>query len=85
MKNNVHHKQILTFDVIIEQDEDGFYVASCPVFQGCYTQGKTFEEAITNIKDVIKLCLEEMRAENKKIPHQPVSELIALKRVSVAL
>jgi len=47
--------------VIIEQDEDGKYIATCPALQGCYTQGDTFEEAIENIKDVIKMCLEELR------------------------
>lgn len=43
------------FPLIIEVDEDGFYVAECPVFSGCYTQGKTFDEAIKNIKEVIAL------------------------------
>lgn len=53
------------FPIIIEKDEDGFFVAECPVFWGCYTQGKTLDEAIKNIKEVIALCLEE--EENKKI------------------
>lgn len=45
--------------VFVERDEDGFYVVECPVFQGCFTQGKTLDEALENIKDVIGLCLEE--------------------------
>ena len=45
--------------IIIEKDEDGFYVVECPVFSGCYTQGKTIDEALKNIKEVISLCLEE--------------------------
>jgi len=52
-----------TVQVIIEQDEDGKYIASCPSLQGCYTQGDTFEEAIENIKDVIRLCIEELEEE----------------------
>jgi predicted RNase H-like HicB family nuclease len=45
--------------IFIEKDEDGFYVAECPVFSGCYTQGKTMDEAMKNIREVIDLCLEE--------------------------
>lgn len=45
------------FQVIVEQDEAGYFVAECPALKACYTQGKTFEEAIENIKDVIGLCL----------------------------
>ena len=47
--------KVLNYRVIIEQDEDGVYVASVPSLQGCYTEGDTFEEAIKNVKDVIKL------------------------------
>ncbi len=45
--------------IIIQKDEDGFYVVECPVFRGCYTQGKTIDEALVNIREVIELCLEE--------------------------
>jgi len=47
--------------VVIEQDEDGIYVAHCPALEGCYTQGDTYEEAMRNIKDVIQMCLEELK------------------------
>lgn len=47
------------FPVIVEKDEDGFYVVECPVLRGCYSQGKTLDEALKNIKEVISLCLEE--------------------------
>ena len=53
--------------VVIEQDEDGVYVASCPALEGCYTQGGTYEEAMRNIKDVIQMCLEELKEEKKKV------------------
>lgn len=45
--------------LLIEKDEDGFYVVECPIFSGCYTQGKTMDEALKNIREVIALCLEE--------------------------
>ena len=49
----------IQFPTIVEKDEDGFYVVECPLFRGCFTQGKTLDEALRNIKEVIALCLEE--------------------------
>ncbi len=46
------------FKIIIERDEDGYFVASVPALPGCYTQGKTFKELMDNVKDAIKLCLD---------------------------
>jgi len=50
--------------ILIEKDEDGFYVIECPAFSDCYTQNKTIDEALKNIRKVIALCLE--RKENKE-------------------
>jgi len=47
------------FTVLIEQDEDDYYVATVPALQSCYTQAKTLEELYPRIKEVIELCLEE--------------------------
>ena len=47
--------------VFIEKDEDGFYVVECPVFEGCYSQGKTVDEALRNIREVIRLIVEEKK------------------------
>jgi len=54
----IKHKQ-QTFTVLIEQDEDGFYLATVPSLKSCYTQAKTIEEIYPRIKEVIALCLEE--------------------------
>lgn len=43
--------------VIIEQDEDDYYVATVPVLKSCYTQAKSMDELIPRIKEVIDLCL----------------------------
>jgi len=51
-------KQVLDFNVFIEQDEDGIYVAKVPEIEGCYTQGKTLEEVMERIKEAISVCLE---------------------------
>lgn len=62
------------FPVIIEKDADGFFVADCPDLSGCHTQGKTLEEAITNIRDVIKLHLKISKEDRQEIPRvHPVS------------
>lgn len=72
-----------TFQVIVEQDEAGYYVAECPALKACYTQGKTYEEVMENIKDVIALCLEDIKAKRQRIPPQP--EIIGVRRVEVRL
>jgi predicted RNase H-like HicB family nuclease len=46
------------FYVVIEKDEDGLYVGEVPQLRACYTQGRTLDELMENIKEVIKLCLE---------------------------
>jgi len=51
------------FYVIIERDEDGFFVGEVPRLRGCYAQGKTLDELMKNIEEVIKLCLEEEEAD----------------------
>ena len=47
------------FYVIIEKDEDGYYVGEVPQRRGCYSQGKSLDELMENMKEVIELCLEE--------------------------
>lgn len=54
------------FTVIIEQDEDGTYIASVPELPGCHTQGDTLEELNENIKEAIELYL-EVEAEKGKV------------------
>jgi predicted RNase H-like HicB family nuclease len=55
------------FSVIIEKDEDGYF-ASCNELQGCYTQGKTYEEAMENIKDAISLHVEDRIESGEEVP-----------------
>lgn len=43
----------------VEKDEDNYYVVECPLFEGCYSQGQTLDEALINIREVIDLILEE--------------------------
>ena len=52
----------MKFAVTLDRDEDGAWVAECPAIPGCVSQGTTKEQALENIKDAIRLCL-EVRAE----------------------
>jgi len=54
-----------SINILYEKDEDGYFIASCPDLEGCYTQGKTLQEATENIKEVIELCLEESTENGK--------------------
>ena len=74
---------VYNLPVIIEKDEDGFYVAECPVFAGCYTQGKTLDEAMENIREVIDLVLEEK--ENREILRSYKPEGFGLHAIPVKL
>jgi predicted RNase H-like HicB family nuclease len=53
--------------VVIEKDVDGYF-AFCPELQGCYTQGDSYEEALENIKDAIRLHLEDRIEGGEVIP-----------------
>jgi len=51
-------QKLLNFTVLIEQDEDGIYVANVPDIPGCYTQGRTVVQAMERIREAIQVCLE---------------------------
>ena len=51
-------KKVWDFLVLIEQDEDGWFIAKVPDLQGCATQGKTVQQALERVKEAIQVCLE---------------------------
>jgi predicted RNase H-like HicB family nuclease len=51
----------LHLPILIEMDEDGYYIVSCQLFRGCHSYGETIDEALENIREVIELCLEETK------------------------
>lgn len=72
------------FQVVIEQDEDGLYIAECPALSGCYSQGKTFEEALANVKEVIEMCLQEAQRDGMLVdPRFP--EIVGIKTVEIPI
>jgi predicted RNase H-like HicB family nuclease len=59
--------QKLNLPIVIEKDSDGYY-AFCPQLQGCYTQGDTYEEALSNLRDAIQLHLEDRSERGEPLP-----------------
>ena len=51
--------RVMKFKVLVEKDEDGYYVADVPELQGCHTQAKNKKELMKRVKEVISLCLED--------------------------
>lgn len=66
------------YKVIIEKDEDGFFVAHVPALPGCVTQAKTYEALMERVQEAIELCLEvatadkQYRAQQKIFSYEPV-------------
>ncbi|MBF0472165.1 MAG: type II toxin-antitoxin system HicB family antitoxin [Nitrospirae bacterium] len=65
------------YTVIIEQDEDGYFVADVPELKGCHTQAKSLDTLLERIKEVIQLCLETQEIQT------PSTHLIGIQRVTV--
>ncbi|HEC63036.1 MAG TPA: type II toxin-antitoxin system HicB family antitoxin [Candidatus Acetothermia bacterium] len=63
----------MKYRVIIEQDEDGMFVAECPALPGCISQGKTRAEALEDIKDAVSGYLASLRKHDEPIP-PPIEE-----------
>ena len=57
----------MNFKVVLQQDEDGGYVVSCPALPGCHSQGDSMEEALENIKEAIAGCLESLGEERTRL------------------
>jgi predicted RNase H-like HicB family nuclease len=62
MRRQLTREKNMKFFITIFQDEDGVFIAECPSIPGCISQGKTEQEAETNIREAIKECL-QVRAE----------------------
>ncbi len=66
------------YDVVIERDADGYYVASVPQFHGCHTQAKSLDELMTRVREAIELCLEVQGEPSSNL------EFVGVQRVTVA-
>ncbi|MGB7983523.1 MAG: type II toxin-antitoxin system HicB family antitoxin [Terracidiphilus sp.] len=66
-----------TFTVLIEQDEEGYLVATVPTLRGCHTQAKSLDTLMKRVREVIALCLEEDKAPSDAL------ELVGIQQVTV--
>lgn len=66
----------LKYRVLVEQDEDGMFVAECPSLPGCVSQGKTREEALRNARDAIQGYLESLKKHGDPIPPSISEEIV---------
>lgn len=64
------------FTVVIERDEDGYYVATVPALRGCHTQAKNLDTLMKRVREVVELCLEDSRV-------VPSLELVGIQQISV--
>jgi len=65
----------MKYRVMIESDEDGVFVASCPALPGCWSQGKTRDEAIRNITEAAEAYIENLKKHGDPVP-APITEAI---------
>ncbi len=65
------------FDVVIERDEDGYYVASVPALRGCHTQARSLDALMKRVREAIALCLE--------IEEPVASQSVGVQRITVAV
>ncbi len=68
----------MKFRILIEEDEDGVFVAECPSLPGCVSQGMTRSEALENIKDAIQGYLESLKKHDDPIPPSIQEEIIEI-------
>jgi predicted RNase H-like HicB family nuclease len=65
------------FTVVIERDEEGYYLASVPALRGCHTQAKTLDTLMKRVREVIELCLEDREELSDSL------ELVDIQQISV--
>jgi len=65
------------FTVVIERDEEGYYIASVPALQGCHTQAKTLDTLMKRVREVIELCIEGGDESERAL------ELVGIQQISV--
>ncbi len=68
----------MKYRILIEQDEDGMYVAECTHLPGCVSQGKTRAEALVNIQDAVRGYLKSLEKHKEAIPPSIEEELIEI-------
>jgi predicted RNase H-like HicB family nuclease len=76
-------KENLHVPILIEVDEDGFFIVSCPLFKGCHSYGSTIDEALANIREVVEICMEELKSKSKGRKIVPLNRFVGFRELEV--
>ncbi len=68
------------YTIVIRKAPDGFFVATCPLIPEAHAQGRSYEECLTNIQEVLELCLEYRKSRNEELPDE-----VGMNRVTLAV
>jgi predicted RNase H-like HicB family nuclease len=77
------NKKLYSFPVIIERDEEGWYVGTVPALKSCYTQAKTIPELLKRLQEVAALCLEAEKKKFKTVPNN--NEFLGVQKLEFSL
>jgi len=66
----------MRYRILIEQDEEGIFVAECPSLPGCISQGKSRREALDNVQDAVRGYLESLKKHNEPLPPSIEEEIV---------
>ena len=78
--NVVNMERSMEYTITVRKTPDGCYIASCTLIPEARAQGATYEECLTNIKEVLALCLEYRKERGEEIPEE-----IETRKVTIAL
>lgn len=65
------------FYIVVERDEDGYFVGEAPQLRACYSQGRSLDELLTNMREAIEFCLEEESARG------PLPQFIGIQKIQI--
>lgn len=77
---NPNEGVLMEYTVVVRKAPDGFYIASCPLVPEAHAQGETYEQCLTNIKEVLELCLEYRKEHGEEIPEE-----VGTRQVTIAV
>jgi len=73
----------LAFDIVVQKDETGGYIAFVPSLPGCHTQGETLKELLKNVEEAIELYLETLEEDEKAEAVKAAQSIVGVQRVEV--
>ena len=68
----------MDYTVIIRKAPDGYYIASCPLIPEAHAQGKTYDECLTNIREVLEICIGYRKERGEEIPREIDAEKVTV-------